>query len=141
MVGRSGRSAIVNKPAFENLKRVLRTVPEGELRMEIWDSCAIGHASTDPWFQRQGLERSFRSASRVFDIRYSEALSLFSLRAGRTPDEVLATIDRFVGVAKPDPSKAQARRQAVIDAMLRSAVKAERAARHGVKVLLALIGL
>ena|SRR5688572_7753291 len=46
------RRVIVNTAAFENLKRVLRTVPQGELRMECWDSCAIGYATQDPWFWR-----------------------------------------------------------------------------------------
>ena len=43
----------MNIAAFENLKRVLRTVSEGELRMDCWDSCAIGYASQDPWFRQQ----------------------------------------------------------------------------------------
>jgi hypothetical protein len=135
------RRTVVNKSAFENLKRVLRTVPEGELRMEIWDRCAIGYATTDAWFQRRGLERNFKSASRVFDIRYFEAVSLFTVRAGRTPQEVLATIDRFMGVTEPSPAQAHARRQTIIDGMLRSAMKAERAARRGVTVMLAMVGL
>jgi hypothetical protein len=69
------------------------------------------------------------------------AFSLFSLRAGTTPDEVIASIDRFIGVTQPEPSEAQMRRQAIIDGMLRSASKAERAARDGVKAVLAMIGL
>jgi hypothetical protein len=81
----------MNLEAFHNLKRVLRTVPQGELRMENWNLCAIGHASRDPWFQQRRLERSFKSAAGVFGVRYSEALGLFSLKAGRTPEQVIAT--------------------------------------------------
>ena len=135
------RRVIVNTAAFENLKRVLRTVPQGELRMECWDSCAIGYATQDAWFRQQGLQCSFKSASRVFGVHYTQALSLFSLRAGRTPDEVIASINRFIGVTQLDPSEAHLRRQAILDGMLRSASKAERAARQGVKAVLAMIGL
>ncbi len=131
----------MNTAAFENLKRVLRSVPPGELRMEFWDRCAIGYAMRDAWFQQQGLQRNFDSACGVFGIRYPEAVFLFTFRSGRTPEEVLATLDRFMGVSRRQPSEAHARRQAIIDGMLRSAVKVERAARRGVQALLALIGL
>jgi hypothetical protein len=77
----------------------------------------------------------------VFGVHITEALSLFSLKAGTTPDEVIASIDRFIGVRQPEPSDTRIRRQAIIDGMLRSALKAERAARQGVKAVLALIGL
>jgi hypothetical protein len=73
--------------------------------------------------------------------KHSLSLSLFSLRAGTTPDEVIASIDRNIGVTQPEPSEAQMRRQAIIDGMLRSAVKAEQAARRGVKAMLAIVGL
>src|SRR5215203_4331055 len=119
----------MNLEAVNNLKRVLRTVPEGELRMENWSFCAVGHASRDPWFQRRRLERSFKSAARVFDVRYSEALGLFSLKAGRTPEQVIATLDRFVGVTQDTEVELRARRQAVIDQMLQAASKAVRVAR------------
>jgi hypothetical protein len=69
------------------------------------------------------------------------SLSLFSLRAGTISDEVIASIDGFIGVTQPEPSEAQMRRQAIIDGMLRSAVKAEQAARRGVKAMLAIVGL
>ena len=105
----------VNLAAFDNLKRVLRTVPDSKLRMDRWDGCAIGHASRDPWFQQRGLERNFTSATRLFGIRYRDALSLFSIRAGRTPDEVLAAIDRFLESGETNPVEARARRQVVID--------------------------
>ena len=77
----------------------------------------------------------------MFGVHITEALSLFSLRAGTTPDEVIASIDRFIGVTQPELSEAQMRRQAIIDGMLRSALRAERAARQGVKAVLAMIGL
>ena len=131
----------MNTAAFENLKRVLRTVPAGELRMDRWDSCAIGYATHDAWFQQCGLQGSFKSASRVFGVHYTQALSLFSLRAGTTPDEVIASVDRFIGLTQLSPSEAHLRRQAIIDGMLRSALKVEQAARRGVKAVLAMIGL
>jgi hypothetical protein len=33
----------MNPEAFDNLKRVLRTVPDDQLRMDKWSHCAIGH--------------------------------------------------------------------------------------------------
>ena len=77
----------------------------------------------------------------MFGVHYTQALSLFSLRAGRTPDEVIASINRLIGVTQLNPSEAHLRRQAIIDGMLRSALNAERAARRGVKAVLAMVGL
>ena len=131
----------MNLAAFDNLKRVLLTVPAGELRMDQWDRCAIGYATHDAWFQQRGLQGSFKSASRVFDVRCSEALSLFSLKAGRTPDQVIATIDRFIASRHPNKADAHARRQAVINQMLKSALKAERAVRRSVNSMLGMVGL
>jgi hypothetical protein len=80
---RDDRERAMNLEAFDNLQRVLRSVPEHELRMENWNDCAIGHACRDPWFQQRILEQNFNSTARVFGIRYSEALFLFSVKAGK----------------------------------------------------------
>jgi hypothetical protein len=130
----------MNLEAFDNLKRVLRSVPEQDLRMENWNSCAVGHASRDAWFQQRMLERNFKSAARVFGIRYSEALFLFSLRAGRSPADILATLDQFLGHTQATEAELQARRQAVIDQMLQAALNVERAARSTARALLGAFG-
>ena len=130
----------MNLEAFDNLKRVLHRVPEHELRMDNWNSCAIGHASRDAWFRARGLQPSFSSAARVFGVRHSEALALFSVKAGRTPEQVIATLDRFVGISQEIEVDLHARRQAVIDQMLQAASKAERVARSAVKTLVAAFG-
>jgi hypothetical protein len=130
----------MNLEAFDNLQRVLRSVPEQELRMENWNDCAIGHASRDPWFQQRMLEHNFKSAARVFGVGSSEALFLFSVKAGRTPAEVLATLDRFVGGTPEAETELRAKRQAVIDHMLQAALKVERAARSTARALLGAFG-
>jgi hypothetical protein len=58
----------------------------------------------------------------------------FSVKAGRTPAEVFATLDRFVGGTQEGETELRARRQAVIDQMLQAALKVERrfVARRGV---------
>ena len=47
--------ATVNVQGFKELKRVLSNVPEGQLDMTNWNSCACGHATRDEWFRSQGL--------------------------------------------------------------------------------------
>ena len=131
----------MNIEAFENLKRVLRTVPPNELDMRNWNRCAIGHASGDAWFQERRLETSFASARRVFGIGKGEAHALFSSRAGNTPDEVIATLDWFVGAGAQAEAEREARRQATIDSMLAAASKAERVARSAVRSLVAMFGI
>jgi hypothetical protein len=131
----------MNLEAFDNLKRVLRTVPEGQLQMQSWTHCAIGHASRDPWFQERGLLRSFASAERAFGVHYRDAVTLFSARAGDSPEQVIATIDRFIGSVASQEAELAARRQAIIDQMLKAAIKVERAARTGIKVLIGAMGL
>ena len=39
--------ATVNVQGFEELKRILANVPEGQLDMTNWNSCACGHATRD----------------------------------------------------------------------------------------------
>jgi hypothetical protein len=132
---------LVNVEAFDNLKRVLRSVPPNELNMQNWNRCAIGHASEDVWFQERRLDTSFASARRVFGIGKAEALHLFSARAGNTPDEVIETIDWFVGSAAEADAERHARRQAIIDKMLAAASRAEKKARESVRALAAFFGI
>ena len=83
----------MNIEAFENLERVLRTVPPNELDMKNWNSCAIWHACDDGWFRERRLETSFASAQRLFGIDKAEAIHLFTRRAGTTPDQVMACLN------------------------------------------------
>ena len=131
----------MNIEAFENLKRVLRTVPPNELDMHNWSRCAIGHASRDAWFQERRLDTTFASARRVFGIGKAEAHMLFSSRAGNTPDEVIATLGWFVGAGAQAEAERHARRQAIIDSMLAQARTAERAARSAARSLVAMLGI
>ena len=109
--------------------------------MSNWHSCAIGHACHDAWFSERRLDLSFASAQRVFGLSKPEAHDLFSLRAGRTPDEVLAMIDRFAAATAEPEAERHARRQAIIDRMLLAASKAERGARKVARTLVAAFGL
>jgi hypothetical protein len=131
----------MNVEAFENLKRVLRSVPPNGLSMQNWNTCAIGHAVGDVWFQERRLDTSFASAGRVFGIGKAEAVHLFSARAGNTPDEVIGTIDWFVGLAAEANAERHARRQAIIDKLLAAASRAERKARETVQALAGVFGL
>ena len=131
----------MNVEAFENLKRILGTVPADQFEMSNWKSCAIGHACHDAWFMKRGLCTSFASAQRVFGLSKPEALYSFSLRAGRTPDEVLATINRFVGSTAVDESERHAHRQAIIDGMLAAASRVDQTARKVARALVAAFGL
>ena len=81
------------------------------------------------------------SARRVFGIGKAEALHLFSARAGNRPDEVIATIDWFVGLAAEADAEGHARRQAVIDKLLAAASRVERKARETARALAAFFGL
>ena len=70
----------MNVQAFEELKRVLDTVPESEFSLNDWDRCACGHATRDPWFRRQGFTtcRDFYQAAAFFEIPRWKAEDLFS---------------------------------------------------------------
>jgi hypothetical protein len=136
--------ATVNVQGFEELKRVLSKVPEGQLDMTNWNSCACGHATRDEWFRAQGLTTctDFPTAAAFFDITRSQAEDLFSGRNGRyvTTTEVIQNIDRLL--ARPENREDSevtrtARRQAVIDGLLVKANKAAQKARRGVTALMA----
>jgi hypothetical protein len=131
----------MNVEAFENLKRILHTLSADQLDMSNWSRCAIGHACHDAWFVERRLCPSFESARRIFEVPKGAAVQLFSLRAGSTPDEVIASLNTFMGITVAFEAERHARRQAVIDGMLTSAAKAERAARRMARAVVAAFGL
>ena len=45
----------MNMQTFEELKRVLMEVPERQLDMTNWNSCACAHAIRDGWFRSASL--------------------------------------------------------------------------------------
>ena len=137
----SSGGLLVNVEAFDNLKRVLRSVPPESLDMSNWNRCAIGHACDDAWFRERRLDTSFASARRVFGIDKPQAVHLFTRRAGTTPDEVIATIEWFVRAGAEAEAELYARRQAIIDSMLAQARKVERVARSAVRTLVAMFGI
>ena len=114
----------MNLEASENLKRVLATIPASELSMSDWGRCAIGHACRDAWFHKRGLRPDFESAASLFEINQSDAHALFSPRAGRTPEEVMAFVNEFIGRSRQflDERNRHARRQAIIHEMLALAI-------------------
>jgi hypothetical protein len=133
--------ATVNVEGFKELKRVLSNVPEGQLDMTDWNSCACAHATRDKWFQSQGLTscNDFRRAAAFFEITRGQAEALFSGRNGRrvTMTQVMQNIDQLLAMGDQDsePSR-EGRRQAVIDGLL---VKANKTAQKARKVITALI--
>src|SRR4051812_26900493 len=60
----------VNVEGFQQLKRVISSVPVSEFDMSNWNSCACGHATRDPWFREQGFTHcnDFRQAAAFFRI-------------------------------------------------------------------------
>ena len=65
----------MNVQRFKELKRVLSSVPEGQLDMTNWNSCACGHATRDEWFRSQGLTTctDFPTAAAFFEITRGQA--------------------------------------------------------------------
>src|SRR5215211_3373538 len=100
--------ATVNVQGFEELKRVLSSVPEGQFDMTNWNSCACGHAARDEWFRSQGLTSctDFPRAAAFFGITRGQAEVLFSGRNGRcvTTTEVIQNIDQLL--ARPTDHQA-----------------------------------
>jgi hypothetical protein len=125
----------VNVQGFEQLKRVLSSVPEGQLDMTNWNSCACGHATRDEWFQGRGFTscHSFGEAAAFFRISYTEAKALFSGQTGClvTPNDVIEHISAFLA-RPPESTEAvqHSRRQAIIDGLL---VKANKGSAQGAK--------
>ena len=135
----------MNVQGFEELKRILANVPEGQLDMTNWNSCACGHATRDEWFRSQGLTTctDFQTAAAFFDITRGQAEALFSGRNGRrvTTTEVIQNIDHLVArsrIQEDSEVTRTARRQAVIDGLLVKANKAAQTARRGVTALIAI---
>jgi hypothetical protein len=136
--------ATVNVQGFEELKRVLSSVPEGQLDMTNWNSCACGHATRDEWFRSQGLTTctDFPTAAAFFGITRGQAEALFSGRNGRrvTTTEVIQNIDQLLvrpRIREDSEVARTARRQAVIDGLLVKANKAAQHAKRGVTALMA----
>ena len=127
----------VNVQAFEELKRVLSSVPQSRFSVAHWDQCACGHATQDAWFQSRGFTRctSFDDAVAFFGIPRCEAIGLFSGGSGMTPDQVIRKIDDLLATRMDEQDQAaaqNARRQAIINELLaianEAAVKAKRVA-------------
>ena len=132
----------MNVQAFEELKRVLSSVPQSRFSVAHWDQCACGHATRDAWFQSRGFTRctSFDDAVAFFGIPRCEAIGLFSGGSGMTPDQVIRKIDHLLATRmnEQDQAAAQnARRQSIINELLASANKAAVKARRVVTALVA----
>src|SRR5215213_6932761 len=135
--------ATVNVQGFKELKRVLSNVPEGQLDMTSWNSCACGHATRDEWFRSQGLTTctDFPTAAAFFRITRGQAEALFSGRNGRcvTTTQVIENIDQILArpLTQEDSEFARnARRQAVIDGLIVRENNAAQKARRGVTALI-----
>ena len=130
---------------FEQLKRVLSNVPQGEFNISNWNHCACGYEMQDKWFQRRGFTscHSFGEAAAFFQISYAEAKALFSGQTGClvTPNDVIEHINAFLA-SPPESTVTEAvqhsRRQAIIDGLL---VKANKAAKKARRVATALVGV
>ena len=121
--------------AFEELKRVLSSVPQGRFNVAHRDHYACGHATRDAWFQSRGFTRcnGFDDAAAFFGIPRPEAIRLFSGGSDMTPGQVIREIDNLLanGTNEQDQAAAQnARRQAIIDELLATANKAAAKARR-----------
>jgi hypothetical protein len=134
----------VNVQAFEELKRVLRAVPDSEFSLRSWDHCACGHATRDGWFREQGFTHcgDFAQAAAFFEIPRWRAEDLFSAphRAVITPAAVIQQIDAMLP-ARPVPATEQdsvhTRRQAIVDELLAVASKAAQKAKGIATALMA----
>ena len=130
----------VNVSAFRELQRVLANVPVGEFNIAHWDDCACGHARRDSWFQNQGFTScySFVDAAAFFGITRKEAIRLFSGNGHLdSPMDVIKRIDALLDAHEPaEEARQHARRQAVIDALLKQANRAAAMAKTGAAVVL-----
>jgi hypothetical protein len=124
----------VNVQAFEELKRVLATVPEGQFDMTNWHDCACvsrGFSSCN----------DFVRAAAFFQISRREATELFSGLSGHhvTPAEMIQNIERLITQprAEDDECSLHERRQAVIEGLLLKANQAAQSATRAVTTLVA----
>jgi hypothetical protein len=135
----------VHVEGFQQLKRVISSVPVSEFDMRNWSSCACGHATGDAWFREQGFTRcnDFREAAAFFGISRSEATDLFAGKreTDDSPVAVMARIDAFL---KRDRCESETRacdpyahRQAVIDRLLATANTAAQQTRKVATALVA----
>jgi hypothetical protein len=131
----------VNVQAFEELKRVLAGVPEGQFDMTNWRYCACGHATQDVWFVSRGFDScdDFGRAAAFFQITRREARELYSglSRHHVTPAEVIQKIETLVTAPRVEEEvcSAHERRQAIIDGLLLKANKAAQSAKRIVTTL------
>jgi hypothetical protein len=132
----------VNVQALRELKRVLANVPRCEFYIGNWHDCACGHATRDAWFRRQGFTHccSFREAAAFFGITREEAMGLFSgLGWLVAPKHVIKRIDALLESHEAaDQATQHARRQAVIDDLLKRATRAAAKAREVTTALVAM---
>ena len=132
----------MNVQAFEELKRVLSSVPESEFNIGLWHHCACGHASRDEWFQRRGFWTcySFDEAAAFFRISRDEAVWLFSGPSRLiSPREEIERIDALLAKnGTANEAAKQSRRQAVIDGLLATANTAARKAKSATTLLIAM---
>ena len=136
----------MNLEGFQQLKRVVSSVPASEFDMGNWNSCACAHATRDAWFRDQGFTHcnDFCQAAAFFGISRGEAEDLFSGKREIfvTPAGTIERIDRFLkGERRESQTEAldlHARRQAVINNIL---AKANRAAHKARKVATSLAAL
>ena len=130
----------MNVQAFRELQRVLANVPVGDFNIANWHDCACGHARRDAWFQKQGFTScySFVDAAAFFGITRKEAIRLFSGNGHlHSPMDVIKRIDALLDAHEPtEQARQHARRQAVIDALLRKANRAAAMAKSGAVVAL-----
>jgi hypothetical protein len=135
----------VHVEGFQQLKRVISSVPVSEFDMRNWSSCACGHATRDAWFREQGFTRcnDFRQAAAFFRISRSEATDLFAGKreTDDSPMAVMARIDEFLKRERCEleieTSDAYAQRQAIIDRLLATANTAAQKARKVATALVA----
>ena len=132
----------MNVQGFEQLKRVLSNVPQGEFNISNWNHCACGYAMQDKWFQRRGFTscQNFGEAAAFFQIGYAEARALFSgqTRCLVTPTDVIEHFNAFLA-RPPESTEAvqHSRLQAILDGLL---VKPNKAAKKARRVATALVG-
>jgi hypothetical protein len=132
----------VNVQAFRELKRVLADVPWHEFNIANWRDCACGHATRDAWFRNQGFTEcySFVDAADFFGISRKEAVRLFCGNGYLvSPKNVIKRIDAFLEAHEAaDQATQHARRQAVIDDLLKRATRAAAKAREVTTALVAM---
>ncbi len=105
------RYQAAGRERLQELAEVLDGVPEDEFDIDHWQSCGVGHAARDPWFQAQGLGLSragnvlvdgelllgaygFAPVARFFGVSPTDARRLFS--GTTTPGRLARRIRRLM---------------------------------------------